>query len=70
MWEAGPGVKGSADPALIQKRRVICRARDRERMQVQDKKQEWMDLQYEHIDWNDIIDAEMSGDVDALLLLR
>ena len=27
--------------------------------------QEW-ELQYEHIDWNDIVDAELEGDSQAL----
>lgn len=32
---------------------------------------EWEALmQFEHVDWNDIIDAEMSGNSDALLLLK
>ena len=26
--------------------------------------------QYEHIDWNDIVDAELSGDQETLELLR
>lgn len=29
-----------------------------------------MELQFEHIDWNDIVDAELSGDQDALEVLR
>ena len=32
--------------------------------------QEWKGLQYEHVDWNDIIEAEMSGKPEALRLLR
>ena len=30
----------------------------------------WDGLQFEHIDWNDIAEAEFSGDSDALSLLR
>ena len=29
-----------------------------------------MELQFEHIDWNDIVDAELSGDQEALDSLR
>ena len=29
-----------------------------------------MELQFEHIDWNDIVDAELSGDQEALESLR
>lgn len=29
-----------------------------------------MELQYEHIDWSDIVDAELSGDQEALRMLR
>lgn len=29
-----------------------------------------LELQYEHIDWNDIVDAEQSGDQETLELLR
>lgn len=29
-----------------------------------------MELQYEHIDWNDIVDAELSGDQETLCMLR
>lgn len=29
-----------------------------------------MELQYEHIDWNDIVDAEQSGDQETLCMLR
>ncbi len=27
-------------------------------------------MQFEHIDWNDIVDAEMSGDSKSLLYLK
>ena len=27
-------------------------------------------MRYEHVDWNDLVDAEMSGDPDALLSLK
>lgn len=27
-------------------------------------------LQYEHIDWNDIVDAELAGDSETLLQLK
>ncbi len=30
----------------------------------------WKGLRYEHVDWNDIVEAELTGDTDALLLLR
>ena len=29
-----------------------------------------LQLQYEHIDWSDIVDAELSGDQEALRELR
>ena len=29
-----------------------------------------LQLQYEHIDWSDIVDAELSGDQETLLELR
>lgn len=32
--------------------------------------EEWESLKYEHIDWNDIIEAELSGNSDALTFLR
>lgn len=31
---------------------------------------DWGSSQFEFIDWNDIVDAEMSGDSDTLLSLR
>lgn len=31
---------------------------------------EKMELEFEHIDWNDIMEAELSGDQDALAKLR
>lgn len=38
--------------------------------QVLELEEEWDGLKYEHIDWNDIIEAEISGNSDALSLLR
>lgn len=34
------------------------------------REENWEGLQFEHIDWNDIVEAEQKGDTDALLLLR
>lgn len=34
------------------------------------KELEWENLQYEHIDWNDVFEAEMAGDIDGLSSLR
>lgn len=36
----------------------------------QDVEGEWKKLKYEHIDWYDIVEAEMSGNSDALSMLR
>lgn len=39
-------------------------------LQVLGVEEEWESLKYEHIDWNDIVEAEVSGNSDALSLLR
>ena len=42
------------------------RATERGKMSLE----EHWELQFEHIDWNDIVDAELDGDVEALEDLR
>ena len=67
VWAGRPGGRLRAHLAGKQQKRGKKVLRYK---MVTCQEENWEGLQFEHIDWNDIVEAELRGDSDALLLLK